>query len=139
VSANAVILIKTSQNTATPPSLANGELAYSYSSQKLFLGTTANSSVATQVDYIGGKLLVTKVANLESQLLNSNGGVQISDVTITGNATIDQIIFSTYTNNSVLITKAGGVVDFITGASGKVLQIAANGTPVFSDVDGETY
>ena len=38
--ANTVIQVKRSQTTAAPPSLANGEIAYSYSSNKLFIGQT---------------------------------------------------------------------------------------------------
>jgi hypothetical protein len=125
--ANTIIQIKRSQSTGAPTSLANGELAYSYSSNKLFIGQTSNSSVATTVEYIGGKLLVDKVANLESIVVGGGSGTY-SSLTLTG-----------ATNNSVLFAKAGGVVDYLTGSSGKVLQIAANGTPVFDDINGGTF
>jgi len=124
--ASTILQIKRSQDTATPTSLANGELAYSYSSNKLFIGQTSNSSVATTVEYIGGKLLVDKVANLESIVTSGSG--TYSSLTLTG-----------ATNNSVLFAKAGGAVDYLTGSSGKVLQIAANGTPVFDDINGGTF
>lgn len=124
--ATTILQIKRSQDTNTPTSLANGELAYSYSSNKLFIGQTSNSSVATTVEYIGGKLLVDKVANLESIVLSGSG--TYSSLTLTG-----------ATNNSVLFAKARGVVDYLTGSSGKVLQIAANGTPVFDDINGGTF
>jgi hypothetical protein len=46
--ATTVLQIKRSQTTAEPTTLANGELAYSYSSNKLFFGQTdANSSAVT--------------------------------------------------------------------------------------------
>jgi hypothetical protein len=139
MAANTIISIKRSQDSAEPLSLANGELAYSFSSDKLFIGQTSNSSVATTVEYIGGKLLVDKVANLESLVLSGSGTINTSNLVVTGDATIDRIIFSTYSNNAVLITKADGVVDFLTGTDGKVLQIAANGTPVFDDLNGGTF
>jgi len=132
--ANTVLQIKRSQTTAAPPSLANGELAYSYSSNKLFIGQTANSSVATTVEYIGGKLLVDKVANLESIVITGSDSRTFSNVIITNTLTLQN-----YTNNSVLIVKAGGIVEGITGSNGKVMQIASNNTPVFDDLDGGSF
>jgi len=132
--ANTVLQIKRSQTTAAPPSLANGELAYSYSSNKLFIGQTANSSVATTVEYIGGKLLVDKVANLESIVITGSDSRTFSNVIITNTLTLQN-----YTNNSVLIVKAGGVIEGITGSSGKIMQIASNSSPVFDDLDGGDF
>jgi len=132
--ANTVLQIKRSQTTAAPPSLANGELAYSYPSNKLFIGQTANSSVATTVEYIGGKLLVDKVANLESIVITGSDSRTFSNVIITNTLTLQN-----YTNNSVLIVKAGGVIEGITGSSGKIMQIASNSSPVFDDLDGGDF
>jgi len=132
--ANTVLQIKRSQTAAAPPSLANGELAYSYSSNKLFIGQTANSSVATTVEYIGGKLLVDKVANLESIIITGTDSRTFSNVIITNTLTLQN-----YTNNSVLIVKAGGVIEGITGSSGKIMQIASNSSPVFDDLDGGDF
>jgi hypothetical protein len=130
--ANTLIAIKRSQSTAAPVALANGELAYSFSSDKLFIGQTANSSVATTVEYIGGKLAMDKIANLESIVIS--GSSIHADVTISSTMTL-----SSATNNSILFAKTGGLVDFVTGTSGKVMQIAANGTPTFDDLNGGTY
>ena len=132
MAANTIIQIKRSQSTDTPLALANGELAYSFSSDKLFIGQTANSSVAPTVEYIGGKLVVDKLANLESIVLS--GSRTYTNFTVANTLTL-----SSATINSVLMAKAGGVVDYITGASGKVLQIAANGTPTFDDLNGGTF
>ena len=132
MSANTIIAIKRSQLTATPASLANGELAYSFSSDKLYIGQISNSSVATSVEYIGGKLAMDKIANLESIVI---GGTQThTNVIIDGTMTL-----TTHTNNSVLFSKAGGLIDFVTGTSGKIMQISANGTPTFDDLNGGTY
>jgi hypothetical protein len=138
MSANTIITIKKSQSTATPASLANGELAYSYSSNKLYIGQTNTSNSAVTVEYIGGKLIVDKVANLES-ILAGGGSAVFTGLTVTGNATIDTLILSTFSNNGVMFSKAGGVVDFLTGSPGKILQVAANGTPVFDDLNGGTF
>ena len=132
MSANTLLTIKRSQSTDTPLALSNGEMAYSYSSDKLFIGQTANSSVATTVEYIGGKLAMDKIANLESIVIS--GSSIHADVTVSSTMTL-----SSATNNSVLIAKTGGLVDFVTGTSGKVMQIAANGTPTFDDLNGGTY
>lgn len=133
--ANTVIQVKRSQTTAAPPSLANGEIAYSYSSNKLFIGQTDTSGSAVSVEYIGGKLLVDKVANLESQILGgSSSNRTFGNVIISNTLTL-----SNYTNNSVLIVKAGGVIEGITGSSGKIMQIASNNTPVFDDLDGGSF
>lgn len=138
MAANTIIAIKRSQDTAAPPTLANGELAYSFTSDKLFIGQTDTSGSPTTVEYIGGKLLVDKVANLES-IIAGGGSASFTDLSITGDATIDRIIFSTYSENAVLFSKAGGVVDFVSGTSGQLLQIAANGTPTFDDLNGGTF
>jgi len=127
--ANTLIVIKRSQSTAAPTELANGELAYSFSSDKLFVGQTSSSDAATTVEYIGGKLAMDKIANLESVLF----GMDDSGLTSTG------LTLTNHTNNAVLFAKTGGVIDFVTGTSGKVMQIAANGTPTFDDLNGGTY
>ena len=130
--ANTIIQIKRSQTTAEPSSLANGEFAYSFSSNKLFIGQTDTAGSPTTIEYIGGKLLVDKVANLESTILGDSR--TFSNVIIT-----DTLKLSYATNNSVLFAKTNGIVDFITGSSGKILQIAANGTPTFDDLNGGNF
>lgn len=133
--ANTVIQIRRSQSTNVPPSLANGEIAYSFSSNKLFIGQTDTTGSATSVEWIGGKLIVDKVANLESQVaIIQTGSTSHSNVTITNTFTI-----SNATNNSVLFAKAGGIIDYATGNSGQILQIASNNTPSFADLDGGSF
>lgn len=130
--ANTVIQIKRGQTSAAPSSLANGEIAYSFSSNKMFIGQTTTAGSPVSVEFIGGKLIVDKVANLESILFGGNPSV--SNLVVTNTLTL-----SGYTTNGVLITKAGGKTEAITGAVGKVMQIASNNTPVFDDMDGGTY
>ena len=128
---NTIIQIKRSQNTAKPTTLANGELAYAFSSDKLFIGQTDTATDSVTVEYIGGKLLVDKVANLESILLGGSADLTVGALTFGGDPVA--------TNNAVMFTKADGVVEFVTGTSGQLLQIAANGTPVFDELNGGTY
>jgi len=127
-----IIAIKRSQGNSAPSTLANGELAYSFSSDKLFIGQTDAAGDAVTVEYIGGKLLVDKVANLESIVLSGNRSY--TNFTVTGNLTLSSIA-----SDSVLITKSGGVVEGVTGTSGQLFQVAANGTPYFDDLNGGTF
>lgn len=130
-----IIQIKRSQSNNAPTTLANGEIAYSYSSNKLFIGQTDTSDATVSVEYIGGKLIVDKVANLESIVIDGNVDSRtFSNVIIT-----NTLILQNYSNNGVLITKAGGVIQSITGSSGKLMQIASNSSPVFDDLDGGAF
>jgi hypothetical protein len=129
------ITISKHQTEAAPASLANGQLHYSFSSDKLFIGQTDSSGSAVSVEYIGGKLLVDKVANLESVIATlSGGGATLANTIISGILTL-----SSYPENAALRTKSGGVVEAITGSSGEVFQVAANGSPYFDDLNGGTY
>lgn len=113
--------IDRSQDVDTPTALANGELSYSFSSNKLYIGQTESSNSVVSVEYIGGKLVVDKVANLESAV-----------------AQIPSFSSSAVVNNSVLIG-ISNEVQYITGTTGKVLQISANGAPIFDNLDGGTF
>lgn len=135
----AIISIKTSQGNSAPQALANGELAYSYLSDKLYIGQTTTAGSPVTVEYIGGRLLVNQVANLNSVLTGGSATINVGSVTITGNATLDKLIFTTYTNNAVLFARADGMVDFVGGTYGQVLQVAANGAPVFDILNGGLY
>lgn len=64
------IKIKRSQVTATPPSLSEGELAYSYNSNTLFIGDVGGAGVTA----IGGSADHIKLAGIES-------GAQVNTVT----------------------------------------------------------
>lgn len=130
------ISIKTSQTANTPASLANGEIAYSYASDKFFIGKTPTADAAPVVTYIGGKLLVDKVANLENVLFEGHFGESGFEQLKT-----DKLVFSAnsnFTENGILYVKNSGVVDFVGGSSsaGKFLTLAANGLPFFDDING---
>lgn len=127
-----IISIKTSQSNNTPASLANGELAYSYSSNKLYIGQTDTTGAAVSVEYIGGKLLVDKVANLESTV--SGSSKVYTNFTISGN-----LVLSGISSDSTLITAADGRVVGVSGTNGQVFQVASNGTPTFSNLDGGSF
>lgn len=81
------ILIKRSTSTATPTALANGELAYSASSNKLFIGRPGGST--GDIDAIGGKyytdiLTGATASNTASKLVLRDGSGNFAAGTITG-------------------------------------------------------
>lgn len=129
-----VIAIKRSNVTAKPLALANGELAYSFVSDRLFIGKTEDANASVSVAFIGGKVTVDKVANLESVIVALQ-----NDLTVANTATVDKLVFSTYNSNSLLYVKDNGQVDFISGSFGEVMQISANGSPNFGSLDGGTF
>lgn len=130
----AIITIKRSQSNDVPESLANGEIAYSYSSNKLFIGQTESANSAVSVEYIGGKLIVDKVANLESIVLEG-GDVSLGNVDVNGTLTISEAY-----KNSILFSKNdNNEIGYLLGDSGQFLQVAANGSPVFDDINGGEF
>lgn len=136
--AEVVFAIKRSQDLETPPSLANGELAYSFSSGRLFIGRTANSSSPVSIAYIGGELLVNKVANIESVLF-SGGGRTYTNITVSDTATIDKLVLSSFIENGVMYTNNSGEVEQVSGTVGEIMQVDSDGTPSFSIPDGGEF
>ena len=46
---------------------------------------------------------------------------------------------SSFTQNGVMFASNSSVLSFVTGTSGKVMQIASNGVPEFNDLDGGDF
>ena len=134
-----ILAIKRSQTTDTPTTLANGELAYSYSSNKLYIGQTDAQDSTVSVEYIGGKLLVDKVANLESQIAGDSTVRTFLRITATERATVEQLVFSNFTQNGLLYTNVSGEVVGVSGTSGQVMQVSNTGVPVFGDLNGGEF
>jgi hypothetical protein len=78
------ILIKRSNSTATPSSLAEGELAYSTVSKNLFIGTNGGAGI----EILGGQSDHTKLISIES-------GAQVNTVLLTTNTFTGKQIFAT--------------------------------------------
>ena len=131
-----VLAIRRSQNANTPGNLANGEMAYSFSSNRMFIGQTDTANSAVTMEYIGGKLLVDKVANIESVLFAQGGTEVKSNINVTDQATINKIVLTNFTENGLLYTNSSGEVVQASGTEGKVMQVAANGAPSFNDLNG---
>jgi hypothetical protein len=77
-----IIQIRRSQVRDEPKYLANGELAYSFTSDKLWIGKTETAQSEPIPIEIGGRYLVEKVNNLEANLstIAGNTSFSISDV-----------------------------------------------------------
>ena len=108
------ILIKRSTGTATPGSLSAGELAYSDSSDKLFIGAPADSAVTV----IGGKLFMDMLDHTAGQL-TANSAI-ITD----SNNKIDHLLVDNLTLNANNLQAAGNLVLQPTGS----LDLDHNGT-----------
>lgn len=95
-----------------------------------------------------------------SNAANNDVAIQVSSLTvggnttstITGNVTITRLILqnvlgttyggtglSSFTQDGILFGKTTSTLGFVSGSSGEILQLAANGTPVFDDMDGGTF
>ena len=104
------IKIKRSTTTATPSTLSAGELAYSDSSDKLFIGAPADSAVVA----IGGKVYVDMLDHVAGTLTASSAIVVDSnskiDKLLTGNIRINNSTnqIDTSTGNLIL-NPAGGL------------------------------
>ena len=98
----------------------------------MYIGQTDTTGAAVSVEYIGGKLLVDKVANLES--IVSGSSRVYTNFTISGN-----LVLSGISSDSTLITAADGRVVGVSGTNGQVFQVASNGTPTFSNLDGGSF
>ena len=115
-----VIKIKRSTTTATPTTLAAGELAYSDNSDKLFIGAPADSAVIA----IGGKLYV--------DMLDHTAGTLTADsaIVVDSSSKIDQLKTANLTLGSNSLTSSSGDIDLVV-AGGASLDIDA-GTVDFS-------
>ena len=109
-----VIKIKRSTTTATPSTLAAGELAYSDNSDKLFIGAPADSAVIA----IGGKLYV--------DMLDHTAGTLTADsaIVVDSNSKIDQLKTANLTLGANALTSGSGDIDLVV-AAGAALDIDA--------------
>lgn len=112
--ANNLIQIKRSLNTATPTSLANGELAFTSNGDVLYIG--ANSAVVA----IGGKRVPGTLTANQALVANSTSGI---DKVITGNLVVTSI-----TANGVVSPGAGYLLSV--DASGNTYWLAQSSVAI---------
>jgi hypothetical protein len=102
------IKIKRSTSTSAPSSLAQGELAYSDSSDKLWIGAPADSAVIA----IGGKLYTDMLDHTAGTLTAS------SSIIVDSNSKVDQLKTANLTIGANSITSGSGDIDLV--ASGNL-------------------
>ena len=96
------IKIKRSTSTAAPSSaLGAGELAYSFNSDKLFIGDGSSN------DIIGGKLYVDLVDHTAGTLTAS------SAIVVDSNSKIDQLLVDNLSLNANALTSTSGDIALI--------------------------
>ena len=124
--ANSVIQIKRSNTEATPANLAFGELAYSITSNNLFIGTDSNTVIKIGGGSDVALLNVTPgtTTNGAALVTNSTGGVDvltIQDATIGSNVSANQVSVSQNLTSNVLsansITTTDGTFTDVTIAN----------------------
>ena len=105
------ILIKRSTSTATPSSLTAGELAYSDSSDKLFIGAPADNAVTV----IGGKVFMDMLDHTAGTLTTSSAliadGSGKLDIFKTGNITLTGSSNTLATTSGTLTITSAGSLD----------------------------
>jgi len=97
------IRIKRSSSTAAPSTLVAGELAYSDSSDKLWIGAPADNAVIA----IGGKLYTDMLDHTAGTLTLS------SAIIVDANSKIDQLKTANLTINANAITSGSGDIDLV--------------------------
>ena len=111
-----VIKIKRSDNNNSPGSLAQGELAYSSSSNKLFIGNPGTGDVTT----IGGKLFVNMLDHTAGTLTAN------SAIIVDGQSKIDQLLvdnlgFGVSDNNTITSTNTNGNIVITPNGDGNIV------------------
>ena len=113
-----VIKIKRSGNTSAPSELGSGELAYSWNSNKLFIGFgTETEGVADNIGVIGGAAYVDMLDHTPGTLTASSAIVVDSDSKI-DNLLVDNLQLN---GNSISSTNTDGNIIIIPDGTGKTV------------------
>jgi len=114
------IQIKRSSSTATPTSLQNGELAYSATSNKLFIGRPGGST--GDVDAIGGKVYVDMLDHTAGTLTAS------SAIVVDGNSKINNLLVDNlqFDGNGITSTNANGDLSITPDGTGNLILDGLN-------------
>lgn len=118
------IKIKRSTATAAPSSLAQGELAYSDNSDKLFIGSATDGTILT----VGGKLY-TDLFSIGSDVTFSSGAGKIAIAPASGTLDIDAgtVDVSTQATEFSLIDNSATALTFTEGANNYLTLDTTNG------------
>jgi len=112
--------IKRSTTTASPTSLANGELAYSANSNKLFIGRPGGTS--GDIDAVGGKVYVDMLDHTAGTLTASSALVVDASSKI-DNFNVDNLNFN---GNTIISTDTNGNINITPNGSGDLVLDGQN-------------
>lgn len=123
-----IIQIKRSQSTETPTGLANGELAYSYAGNKLFIGQTDTSGSSVTNEVIGGGYYVNLLDHAHGTLVANSALIADS------NQHINNIKVS-----NLQIMVAGGSANGIIGVQNDSTMGSANNSTLATSKSLKNY
>jgi len=112
--------IKRSTTTASPTSLANGELAYSANSNKLFIGRPGGTS--GDIDAVGGKVYVDMLDHTAGALTASSALVVDASSKI-DNFNVDNLNFN---GNTIISTDTNGNINITPNGTGDLVLDGQN-------------
>ena len=116
----ATMKIKRSTTTASPTSLANGELAYSANSNKLFIGRPGGTT--GDIDAIGGKVYVDMLDHTAGTLTASSALVVDASSKI-DNFNVDNLNFN---GNTIISTDTNGNINITPNGTGDLVLDGQN-------------
>lgn len=116
----ATMKIKRSTTTASPTSLANGELAYSANSNKLFIGRPGGTT--GDIDAIGGKVYVDMLDHTAGTLTASSALVVDASSKI-DNFNVDNLNFN---GNTIISTDLNGNINLTPNGTGDLVLDGVN-------------
>lgn len=147
-------LIPATANTYDLGSAAKPWRSLFVSANTIVVGNVSISTADGQL-LVGNNAVITgTVTGGDTELAGNTttGNLSTTNLTVSGNATITNLVLtsvldvayggtgrSSLVENGVAIGANSSVMGFVTGTSGQVMQIAANGTPTFDKLDGGSF
>lgn len=121
-----------------------------YVSSNTIVVGSVNLSTANGTLFVGPNAVLTGTVAGDSTTISGN--TFLTNLTVSGNTSITNLVLtnvldiayggtgkSSFVQNGVMIGANSSVMGFVTGTTGQVMQIAANGTPTFDKLDGGSF
>lgn len=121
-----------------------------YVSSNTIVVGNVNLSTANGTLFVGPNAVLTGTVAGDSTTISGN--TLLTNLTVSGNTSITNLVLtnvldiayggtgrSSLVQNGVMIGANSSVMGFVTGTTGQVMQIAANGTPTFDKLDGGSF
>lgn len=123
-----IIQIKRSQSTNVPTGLANGEFAYSFSNDKLFIGQTDTATSAVTNDIVGGRYFTNMLDHAHGTLTGN------SAIVVDTNSHVDNII-----TGGLKLTSSGGTANAVTEIQNDSSMGSASATKLATSASIKNY